>query len=98
MDYESLQVAIGYRGDSLGYMTSAGGHIRARGSSFVNATLDLDGVEMLSDVILLLEDLATGSITFDTESKISGKLGLFLFDLPIKVILLFLIFFFCLMK
>ncbi|KAL8466571.1 hypothetical protein ACS0TY_035582 [Phlomoides rotata] len=65
-------------------MTSDGGHIRARGSSYLNSTLCLDGVEILSDVIFLLEDLAKGSIMFDTESMISGKLGLFFFALPLK--------------
>ncbi|KAK6153700.1 hypothetical protein DH2020_013339 [Rehmannia glutinosa] len=82
--YDSLVVAIGYRGKRLGFMTSDGGRIRARGSSYVNATLQLDGAEVLSDVILLLEDLTKGAIPFDTESEISGKLGLFFFDLPLK--------------
>lgn len=89
IDYDSLFVAIGYRGERLGNMTSDGGHIRARGSSYVNATLQLDGVEVLSEVIFLLEDLAKGSITFDTVSEISGKLGLFFFDLTLKVFLFF---------
>ncbi|KAL3824348.1 hypothetical protein ACJIZ3_020377 [Penstemon smallii] len=84
MDYDSLIVAIGYRGKSLGFVTSDGGHIKARGSSYVNATLQLDGVEVLSDVILLLEDLAKGEITFDTVSEISGKLGISFLDLPLK--------------
>ncbi|GER44995.1 late embryogenesis abundant protein [Striga asiatica] len=84
IDYESLKVAIGYRGRRLGFMTSDGGRVKARRSSYVNATLALDGVEVLSDAIPLLEDLARGSITFDTESKITGKLGIFFFDLPLK--------------
>ncbi|KAI3463342.1 hypothetical protein Pfo_020005 [Paulownia fortunei] len=84
IDYDSLLVSIGYQGKRLGFMTSDGGHIRARGSSYVNSTLQLDGVEILSDVILLLEDLAKGAIMFDTESEISGKLGLFFFHLPLK--------------
>lgn len=67
-------------------MTSDGGHIRARGSSYLNTTLRLDGVELLSDVIFLLEDLARGAITFDTESVVNGKLRLFFFELPLKVI------------
>lgn len=83
-DYESLLVTIGYRGKRLGYMTSDGGHIRARGTSYVNGTLRLDGVEMLNDAIPLIEDLAKGAVTFDTVSEIRGKLGLFFFDLPLK--------------
>lgn len=65
-------------------MTSDGGHIRARGSSYLNSTLQLDAVEMLSDAILLLEDLARGSITFDTVSETSGKLRIFFFHVPLK--------------
>ncbi|CAA0834627.1 Late embryogenesis abundant (LEA) hydroxyproline-rich glycoprotein family [Striga hermonthica] len=84
IDYESLKVSIGYRGRKLGFMTSDGGRVRARRSSYINATLALDGAEVLSDAIPLLEDLARGSITFDTESKITGKLGIFSFDLPLK--------------
>lgn len=84
LDYDSLLVAIGYRGKRLGYVTSDGGHIKARGSSYVNATLQLDRVEILSDVVLLIEELAKGAVTFDTESEISGKLGVVVFDLPLK--------------
>ncbi|KAL0415250.1 UNVERIFIED_CONTAM: hypothetical protein Slati_3356900 [Sesamum latifolium] len=82
LDYDSLLVAIGYRGKRLGYVTSDGGHIKARGSSYVNATLQLDRVEILSDVVLLIEDLAKGEVTFDTESEITGKLGLSFFTYP----------------
>ncbi|KAG8379931.1 hypothetical protein BUALT_Bualt07G0141000 [Buddleja alternifolia] len=84
IDYDSLLVSIGYRGKNLGFVTSGGGHIKARASSYVNATLQLDGQEVLSDVILLLEDLAKGAITFDTVSGINGTLGVVFFDLPLK--------------
>ncbi|KAK6124974.1 hypothetical protein DH2020_041248 [Rehmannia glutinosa] len=89
MNYDSLLVAIGYRGKRLGSVTSDGGHIKARGSSYVNATLQLDRVEIMSDVILLIEDLAKGAVTFDTVSEIGGELGVFVFDLPLKVNLAF---------
>lgn len=72
-------------------MNSAGGQVKARGSSYVNATLRLDAVEVLGRAIFLIEDLARGSITFDTESEISGTLGLFFVDLPLKVISCYLI-------
>lgn len=91
MNYDSLLVAIGYRGKKLGFVTSDGGRIKARETSYVNATLQLDRVEILTDVILLLEDLAKGAVTFDTVSEIGGKLGVFLFDLPLKVNLTFTI-------
>ncbi|KAG6388391.1 hypothetical protein SASPL_149816 [Salvia splendens] len=85
LDYDSLRVAIGYRGERLGSVKSAGGHINARGSSYVNATLRLDAVEVLTSAIFLLEDLVRGSITFDTDTEISGELGLFFVDLPLKI-------------
>lgn len=84
LDYDSLRVAIGYRGEKLGFMNSAGGHVKARGSSYVNATLRLDAVEVLTSALFLIEDLARGSMTFDTESEISGTLGLFFMELPLE--------------
>ncbi|KAK3028342.1 hypothetical protein RJ639_037804 [Escallonia herrerae] len=85
MDYRSLVVSIGYRGKELGFVSSSRGHIRPRGASYVDATLELNGVEVLSDVFLLLEDLARGSIPFDTVTEVRGRLGLFFFQLPLEV-------------
>ncbi|XP_075479900.1 uncharacterized protein LOC142520692 isoform X1 [Primulina tabacum] len=84
IDYDWVNVTIGYRGQNLGNASSEGGQVKARSSSYVNATLDLEAVEILSDVVLLVEDVADGVITFDTESKIGGKLKLFFFELPLK--------------
>lgn len=78
-------VSIGYRGKKLGFVTSDGGHVRARGSSYVDAMLELDGVEMLTDVVWLLEDLARGLVPFDTVAEIRCQLGVFFFHLPLKV-------------
>ena len=96
--YTSLTASVGYRGRPLGFVNSSGGYLRARGSSYINATLDLDGIEVLHDVFYLLEDLARGSIPFDTVSEVRGKLGLFFFEIPLKVCnqsLLFLFLFGC---
>ncbi|KAL5572677.1 hypothetical protein UlMin_022274 [Ulmus minor] len=84
LDYDSLVVSVGYRGRELGFVSSAGGKIRARGSSYVNATLDLNGFEVIHDVFYLIEDLAKGVIPFDTNTKVEGSLGLLLFKIPIK--------------
>ncbi|XP_058226866.1 uncharacterized protein LOC131335502 isoform X2 [Rhododendron vialii] len=84
LDYRSLTVSIGYRGKQLGFVTSDGGHVRARGSSYVDATLELNGVEVISDVILLLEDLARGLVPFDTVTEVRGRLGVFFLQLPLK--------------
>lgn len=62
--------------------------MRARGSSYVNATLVLDGLEVIHDVFYLLEDLAKGVIPFDTDSEVDGTVGLLFFKIPIKVNLL----------
>lgn len=86
IDYNSLVISIGYRGKQLGYVRSNQGHLKARGSSYVNATLALSGVEILADVIPLLEDVARGEIIFDTVTQIDGQLGLSFFELPLEVL------------
>lgn len=78
-------VSVGYRGRELGYVSSGGGRIRARGSSYVNATLDLDALEIFHDVFYLLADLSKGVIPFDTSTEVVGYLGLFSFKIPLKV-------------
>ncbi|XWS17241.1 hypothetical protein CRYUN_Cryun33cG0051100 [Craigia yunnanensis] len=84
MDYEKLVVSVGYRGRELGVVSSEGGGVRARGSSYVNATLDLNGLEVVHDMIYLIADLAKGVIPFDTNTKVDGVLGLFQFKIPLK--------------
>ncbi|XP_043725592.1 uncharacterized protein LOC122672160 [Telopea speciosissima] len=83
LDYRSLVVSIGYRGKQLGFVTSHGGHLRARGSSYIDATLQLQGIQVY-DVFYLLEDLARGSIPFETVTEVQGQLRLFFFDFPLK--------------
>ncbi|KAK2984865.1 hypothetical protein RJ640_008630 [Escallonia rubra] len=86
MNYRSLVVSMWYRGKGLGFVSLSGGHVRPRGESYVDATLELDGVEVMSDVFLLLEDVARGSIPFDTVTEVrGGLLGLSFFLLPLKV-------------
>ncbi|KDP33657.1 hypothetical protein JCGZ_07228 [Jatropha curcas] len=84
LDYDSLDVSVGYRGRELGLVRSQGGKLRARGSSYVNATLDLNGLQIIHDVFYLIEDLARGVIPFDTDTMIEGELGLLFFKIPIK--------------
>ncbi|KFK36217.1 hypothetical protein AALP_AA4G093100 [Arabis alpina] len=84
LDYDSLVVSIGYRGRELGLVKSKGGHLRARDSSYVNATLELDGLEVVHDVIYLIGDLAKGVIGFDTIAQVKGDLGALLFQIPIE--------------
>lgn len=80
-----MAVSVGYRGRELGFVSSDGGRVKARGSSYVNATLDLNGFEVIHDVFYLLEDLAKGVIPFDTVTEVNGSLGFFFFKIPLKV-------------
>ncbi|KAL1219998.1 hypothetical protein V5N11_028806 [Cardamine amara subsp. amara] len=84
LDYDSLLVSIGYRGRELGLVKSKGGHLRARDSSYIEATLDLDGLEVVHDVIYLIGDLAKGVVAFDTIAQVKGDLGVLLFQIPIQ--------------
>ncbi|KAG2328279.1 hypothetical protein Bca52824_011007 [Brassica carinata] len=70
-----LDVAIGYRGKTLGHVSSDGGHVRAMGSSYLEAETQLDGVTVFADVINLIHDLAKGYIEFDTVTETNGELG-----------------------
>ncbi|XP_057967894.1 uncharacterized protein LOC131157620 isoform X2 [Malania oleifera] len=83
IDYESVKVSIGYRGKRLAHVRSGHGHVPALVSSFVDAKLDFDGIEVLSDAIFLLEDLAKGVIPFDTATKVEGQIGFFFFQFPL---------------
>lgn len=80
-----MEVSIGYRGKELGVASSDGGKIGARATSYLNATLDLDGLEVIHDVVYLLADLAKGSVPFDTVSEVKGTVGIFFLNIPIRV-------------
>ncbi|KAF8025561.1 hypothetical protein BT93_F2410 [Corymbia citriodora subsp. variegata] len=84
MDYSMLDVAVGYRGKMLGHVKSDHGHVRALGSSYVDAELEFDGVEVFSNVVFLLEDLAKGTVPLDTVTTVEGRVGLFFFGFPLK--------------
>ncbi|KAI5594010.1 hypothetical protein POPTR_003G055000v4 [Populus trichocarpa] len=84
MDFRSLDVAVRYKGKRLGHVRSDHGHVRALGSSYVDAEIDLRGISVLSGVVSLLEDLGRGTVPFDTVTEVSGKLGLLFFGFPLK--------------
>lgn len=85
LNYRSIVVSLGYRGRQLGFVTSSGGHIRARGVSYFHAKLKLDGIRVLSDAVYLVEDLARGSLPLDTITEVKGRMRLFFFDVPVEV-------------
>ncbi|KAK7314484.1 hypothetical protein VNO77_33009 [Canavalia gladiata] len=85
LSYDSLSVSVGYRGRQLGFVTSsAAGRIRARSSSYVDATLTVNGFEVIYDAFYLLQDIARGVIPFDTDTRVEGNLGLLFFNIPLK--------------
>lgn len=85
LDYSRLDVDIGYRGSQLGRVTSGGGRVRARAVSYVDADLELNGIRVVEDAIYLIEDLARGSVPFDTVVEVEGHLHLFFLSVPVKV-------------
>jgi LEA14-like dessication related protein len=85
IDYSYLNSTVSYRGKRLGSVISQGGHVRARGVSYVQADLNLDAVRIIDDVFYLIEDIASGTIPFETETVIVGDVHLFFLDVPVKV-------------
>jgi LEA14-like dessication related protein len=85
LDYSRLAVDIGYRGAKLGRATSGGGHVRARAVSYIDADLHLDGIRVVEDAFYLLEDLARGSVPFDTVVEVEGHMRFFFLSIPVKV-------------
>ncbi|KAL8223648.1 hypothetical protein R6Q57_019123 [Mikania cordata] len=83
LDYQSLNVSVEYRGEHLGFVTSDHGRVKAFGTSYMDATLVLNGSEVIGEAIYLIEDLIRGSIPFTTTSEIRGSLGIVFFNLPI---------------
>lgn len=86
MEYRALDVTVWYRGKRLGHVRSDNGTVRARGASYVDAEMDLEGVEVFSDVVFLLEDLAKGTIPFTTVTEVQGHLGFLFFQFPLQVV------------
>ncbi|CAL5186494.1 unnamed protein product [Lathyrus oleraceus] len=85
LTYDSLVVSVGYRGRQLGLVSSVGGaRIKARGSSYVDVVLSVDGFEVIYDAFYLLQDIAKGVIPLETDTRVDGKLGLLFFDVPLK--------------
>ncbi|KAM0869322.1 hypothetical protein ACQ4PT_040762 [Festuca glaucescens] len=79
LHYSRLDVDVAYRGKALG-------RVSARAAvSYIDADLDLNGIHIVEDAIYLLEDLARGSIPFDTVVQVEGNLHFIFFTVPVKV-------------
>ncbi|KAK9060487.1 hypothetical protein SSX86_021191 [Deinandra increscens subsp. villosa] len=83
LSYQSLNVSVEYRGEHLGFVTSDHGSVKAFGTSYIDATLVLDGSEVISQAVFLIEDLFRGAIPLTTTSEIHGSLGVLFFNVPI---------------
>lgn len=84
IDFDGLHVAIWYRGKELGHVTSMEGHVKAWGSSYVNAVAEFNGVQIIHDWVHLLEDVVKGTVSFDTVSTFNGRLRLYFVQIPLK--------------
>ncbi|CAJ1955206.1 unnamed protein product [Sphenostylis stenocarpa] len=84
MDLGAVNVAVAYRGKMLGHVRSREVHVRARGSSYVDADVEFAGISVVPELVVLLEDVAKGIVPFHTDSQTMGQLGLFLFHFPMK--------------
>lgn len=86
MDFGAVDVVVAYRGKALGHVTSEHGHVSARGSSYVDADVEFEGIGVVPDMVMLLEDVAKGMVPFDTVSEVRGQMGLLFLHFPMQVI------------
>lgn len=84
VDYDSVNVEIGYRGRSIGSVSSENGRLSARQTTYVNATLDLDGAEVVHDVGYLLKDIEKGEVPLDTVTEFDGRIKVWFFNIGLK--------------
>jgi hypothetical protein len=96
LEYDSLDVGLGYRGRRIGVVESEGGRLPARHTAYVNSTLELDGVEIFHDTVYLLEDLVRKELPLDTVAEFNGSVRVLLVKVPLKVGFAFIFYFFAL--
>ncbi|GLJ26266.1 hypothetical protein SUGI_0504820 [Cryptomeria japonica] len=84
LDYDYLRVGIGYRGRAIGVVNSQSGSLSSRGTSYVDATLDLNGIEVLNDVFYLLRDLDRGQLPLDTTTVFHGRVRVLFVKFTLK--------------
>ncbi|XP_074312550.1 uncharacterized protein LOC141648034 [Silene latifolia] len=78
LNYTTLHMEVGYRGKGVGNDTlGEGRHVSEMGSSYVDAMVELDGVEVDSN------DVAKGMIQFNTVAHVDGFLS-FMEHVPLK--------------
>jgi len=86
--YDHVKVGIAYRGEKIGRVTSErSAYIPPRGTAYVDATLDVHGIQVLADVLYLLEDIARGHIPLQTVTDFDGYIRLFSLKVPLQAIM-----------
>lgn len=86
--YDHVKVGIAYRGEKIGRVTSEkSAYIPPRGTKYVDATLDVHGIQVLTDVIYLLEDIARGHIPLQTVTDFDGHIRLLSLKVPLQAIM-----------
>lgn len=86
--YDHVNVGISYRGEKIGRVTSErSAYIPPRGTTYVDATLDVHGIQVLADVFYLLEDIARGHIPLQTVTDFDGNIRLFSLKVPLQAIM-----------
>ena len=83
--YDTLDVKILFEGDEIGQVRSNGVIMKPLSSSNVNATLDLNGYQITSNVLKLLVDIASGTLPLHTITSFNGHINMLLFRLPLEV-------------
>ncbi|CAI0422888.1 unnamed protein product [Linum tenue] len=85
-----LDVVVSYRGKRLGEVTAAGEGrptvvVGALTTSYLEAEMEVNGIGVLSDGLLLMRDLKRGKVPFGTVAEVGGRLGfLSSFGFPFK--------------
>lgn len=82
-------------GREPGLVSFHGGKLRARWWSYVNVSLELNGLEIIHEVVYLIEDLARGVIPLNTNTKVSLNSFSSLFFSFISVICFFILMWIC---
>jgi hypothetical protein len=87
--YEDVVSTVSFQGAAIGdAQVSDGGSIDALDTSTVDASLEIDGYEISSNVSILISDIAKGSVPLRITVAFDGYIDLFLLQLPVEVGLL----------
>eukprot|EP01018_Ginkgo_biloba_P016647 Gb_10353 [translate_table: standard] len=84
--YKHVKVGIVYRGEKIGSVWSQSGYVPPRRTAYVDATLDINGIEVLNDVFHILADIARRQLPLRTVTEIEGRIRVLSVNVPLKTI------------